>query len=77
MHEICGLSHPRGVVKSPTMGWGLTTDFVPGVGNLTQQFVKAPVFPHTPLGVGVGHEIDSCISVLGQEFADYTSPFTK
>jgi len=35
----------------------LTADVIPGVGNLTQQFIKSPVFSHTP-GVGGGYESD-------------------
>ena len=45
----------------------LTANFAPLVGNLTPRFVKSPVFPHPPPGVGggggVGHEIDKCIIV--------------
>jgi len=35
-------------------------DFVPGVGNLTRQLVKSPIFPPHP---GVGHVFDKCIEL--------------
>ena len=52
----------RGVVKSPTRGWGhsgdLTADFAPVVGNLTSRFVKSPV---TPGGGGWGMKLTSAL----------------
>ena len=54
------------VLSNPLLwGWehggDLTADFAPVVRNLTPRFVKSPVFPHPP--PGVGHEIDKCITM--------------
>ena len=45
------------VLSNPLLrGWGhsgdLTADFAPVVGKLKPRFVKSPVFPHPPRGVG-------------------------
>jgi len=61
MHEISFRLVILEVLSNPLLeGGDLTADFAPGVGDLTRRFVKSPVFPHTP--GGVGHEIDKCIN---------------